>query len=386
MPEPRILDVVNTDHAALNFLANRVAWVNRNSEFRNDIVCSTGPHLTHVPPCGATVTAMPIPRGLAPRPLGAFLAELVRHLRGQRYAIVHTHNSVTGAVGRIAACMARVPLTIHTTHGFHFDEHMGRVRRWPFVAAERWLARRSDLLLCQNEQEFAHVQKLGFRPRLGIHHVGNGIDLRRFRPRRTVPKNARPVVLAVGRLEPVKNHPMLFRALALLGRRAPTVWVVGDGPCRDRYEALVRDMGLGDVVQFLGYRYDIPRLTAAADVAVLTSVKEGMPRALMQAMAVGVPVVATAVRGTREVVRDGETGFLVPLDDAPLLAERLGRLLETPALRREMGAHGVAHARAHFDEERVVARLVDLYRGGLRRRGFPLGGASTERVEQVGQA
>src|SRR5207247_1542928 len=163
--------------------------------------------------------------------------------------IVHTHNSITGAVGRMAARLARVPVTIHTTHGFHFHEHMGPLKRLPFVTAERYLARRCDVLLCQDREAIADGHRHGLPPRAGA---------------------------------------------------------------------------------------------APADVAVLTSVKEGIPRALMQAMAVGVPVVATDVKGNREVVLNGETGFLVPLGDVPALAERLRTLLASPELRRGMGARGVA--------------------------------------------
>ncbi len=368
---PRILDIVNTDHAALNFLAFRVSWINRHTEFQNDIICSPGPHLQRLALRDASVTAMDIPRGLSPASIGGLLARLVRHLRQTPYTIVHTHNSITGAVGRIAARLARVPITIHTTHGFHFHEHMGRLERLPYVAAERWLGRFCDLLLCQNREEMVDIARFGIRPRLGVHYVGNGINLKGFKPRPALPQNPRPVVLFVGRLEPVKNHAMLFGALELLkARYNPVVWLVGEGPDRGRYEAEVQRRGLGDLVQFLGYRYDIPELTAAADVVVLPSIKEGIPRAVMQAMGVGVPVVATDVKGTREAVVDGETGFLVTLGDEQALADRLSRLFDSAELRRELGTKAIDRAREHFDEQVVTERLVGIYRHALRARGL----------------
>src|SRR5207244_3491096 len=149
---PRILDIVNTDHAALNFLAYRVGWINRHSEFVNDIVCSPGPHLARLDLEQARVTALDIPRDVSPASLGRLLGRLIGLMRAERYTIVHTHNSITGAVGRLAARLARVPLVLHTTHGFHFHENMSRLRRLPWVAAERWLSRFCDLLLCQNRQ------------------------------------------------------------------------------------------------------------------------------------------------------------------------------------------------------------------------------------------
>jgi glycosyltransferase involved in cell wall biosynthesis len=375
----RILDIVNTDHAALNFLVYRVRWINQRTEFQNDVVCSTGPHLDRLDLRGAHVTPLDIPRGLSPVGITRLLVQLLRILRSERYTIVHTHNSITGAVGRIAARLARVPVAIHTTHGFHFHEHMPATRRLPYVAAERLLTRWCDVLLAQNREELQEIRRLGLRPRQGVYHVGNGIDLHRFRPRLTLPRNPRPVILCVGRLEPVKNHGLLLRALKRLARAyTPVVWLVGDGPYRARYAAQVQRDGLADIVHFLGYRYDIPELTAAADVAVLTSIKEGLPRALMEAMAVGVPVVATNVKGSREVVRHGKTGFLVPLDDPDALAHCLARLLDSPGLRREMGAHAVQHARRHFGEDRVVERLVRIYRKTLAARG--LESAATSRA------
>jgi len=367
----RILDIVNTDHAALNFLVFRARWINERTEFRNDIMCSRGPHLRHVRLEGGSVTALDIPRGISPVGVTRLLIQLVRHLREHFYTIVHTHNSITGVVGRLAARIARVPVIVHTTHGFHFHENMGALQRLPYVAAERWFARWCDVLLFQNREELEDVHGLNLRPRHGAYLVGNGIDLSRFRPRLSPPVNPRPVLFCVARLEPVKNHEMLFCALEILRRRFdPVLWLVGEGPDQARYEADLRRRGLADAVEFLGYRYDIPELTAAADIAVLTSVKEGIPRALMQAMAVGLPVVATDVKGSREVVVDGKTGFLVPLDDAEALAERLGILLESGELRREMGARGVEHARRHFGEEKVVERLVGIYRRALEARGL----------------
>jgi len=367
----RILDIVNTDHAALHFLLYRANWINAHTEFRNDIVCSPGPHLPRVRLEGGTVTPMTIPRALSPRGMASLLARLVRHMRVNRYTIVHTHNSVTGAVGRVAARLARVPLVIHTTHGFHYHESMGALRRWPYVSAERALARLCDVLLFQNREEFEDLRRLGLRPRQGGYLVGNGIDLGKFQRRTMLPHNPRPIILCVARLEPVKNHEMLFRALEILRDRFnPELWLVGDGPLRARYEADLKQRGLAEAVRFLGYRYDIPELTAAADVCALTSLKEGIPRALVQAMAVGVPVVATNVKGTRETVADGESGFLVPLDDPAALAERLARLFASAELRAEMGARGSAWVREHFDEAVITKRLADIYRRALRAQGI----------------
>ncbi len=367
----RILDIVNTDHAALNFLVFRATWINERTEFQNDIVCSPGPHLAQVRLAGGTVTALDIPRGMSPVGMARLCARLVRLIRSGGYTIVHTHNSVTGAVGRLAARIAGVPLVIHTTHGFHFHANMGRLERMPYVAAERALARLCDALLFQNREEMEDMRRLELRPHIGGYYVGNGINLESFRPRAVTHVNPQPVILCIARLEAVKNHEMLFRALELLRPAfTPRVWLVGEGPLTETYRVAIERRGLADAVEFLGYRYDIPELTAAADISVLTSVKEGIPRALMQSMAMGVPVVATDVKGSREVVVDGETGFLVPLGDPQALANRLARLLGSPELRRTMGARGIEHVREQFDEAKVVERLVGIYRSALRAQGI----------------
>src|SRR5262249_59093275 len=133
-------------------------------------------------------------------------------------------------------------------------------------------ARCWGVLLCQSREELDDAHRLGLRPRLGAYYVGNGINLRRFRARLAPPDHARPILLCVGRLEPVKNHGMLFGAVDLLRRsHDPVLWLVGDGPSRTRCESHVRRLGLAHSVRFLGYRYDIAELTAAADVAVLHS-------------------------------------------------------------------------------------------------------------------
>ena len=137
-----------------------------------------------------------------------------------------------------------------------------------------------------------------------------------------------------------------------------------------RCERQVVELGLAREVRFLGYRNDIPELLGRSDIAVLTSLKEGIPRAAIEAMAAGLPMVATRVTGTREVVRDGDTGFLVDVGEPSALADALARLIDDPALRERMGARGREVARAEFDEGLIVRRLERVYRTSLERRGI----------------
>jgi glycosyltransferase involved in cell wall biosynthesis len=180
----------------------------------------------------------------------------------------------------------------------------------------------------------------------------------------------------------VKNHPLLFEAVRRLWERGERfkVWLVGGGSLREEYQSLCGRMGCGHLVHFLGYRDDIPQLLAQTDILVLTSIMEGIPRAVLEAMAVGLPVVATRVTGTAEVVQHGQTGYLVELGDAEDLAARLGELLRRPQLRAEMGARGRQVALREFDETPVVESLKQIYRTLLLKKGLP---ASVPRLEVV---
>jgi glycosyltransferase involved in cell wall biosynthesis len=171
----------------------------------------------------------------------------------------------------------------------------------------------------------------------------------------------RVVVVIVSRLVRHKGHPELLAAMAAVPEAE--LWVVGDRLSSDHGEDLepyFAACGLGDRLRRLGYREDTAAVLAAADIFALPSHFEGLPMSVIEAMLTGLPVVATAIRGPREQVVDGETGFLVPPRRVASLAEALGRLVADPALRAAMGAAGLARAREHFDEARIIGHTFDL--------------------------
>src|SRR5262249_35040517 len=255
--------------------------------------------------------------------------------------------------GRLAAKLAGVPVVVHTVHGFAFhDDSRGPLARLA-VAIERWAGRLTDLLLSQNREDLARAIRLQIVPRGRARFIGNGIALGRFPPAPPRPEDDRRVVVTcVARMEPVKNHLMLIEAARLLHQAGAhfELWLVGGGEGRARCEAAVAAAGLGERIHFLGYRDDVPALLALSDIGVLTSLQEGIPRAALEAMAVGLPMVATRVTGTREVVRDGDTGFLVDVDDPVALAAALAVLIDDAGLRARMGARGREVVCAEYDE------------------------------------
>jgi len=241
-----------------------------------------------------------------------------------------------------------------------------------FAIAVEWLCGLvTDTLLTQNLGDLELAQRYRIGPRERRRYIGNGIDLSGFRPRPRPTEDRLVTVTCVARLEPVKNHDLLFQAVRLLRQRAERVrvWLVGDGVLREQYQRRVHELGIDDMVEFLGYRDDIVELLSQTDIAVLASIKEGMPRAVLEAMAMGLPVVATRAPGTREAVRHRETGLLVELGDVDGLAAALSLLIGDPSLRARMGQRARQVAVEEFNERSVVESLLQIYRARTLRRG-----------------
>ena len=375
----RIVDIINLSSSADSLLKERVLAM-QASGFDNRILCADGPYVARLRRAGIPVHTVHLPRGLDPLRLGLALAEIATYLWRERIDLVHTHCSVPGVVGRIAAWLAGVPVVIHTVHGFHFHAGTPWVRGLPYLLVERLAGMVTDTLLTQNRSDLELAERFGIGPRRRRRWIGNGIDVGRFRPAPRPRAAGEPITITcVARFEPVKNHALLFEALRLLQARGETfrVWLVGEGLLRTRYEALCARLGIADRVTFFGYRDDVHELLARSDIAVLTSIKEGIPRAVLEAMAAGVPVVATRVPGTSEAVWHGETGLLVPLDDAQALAGALAHLIANPEVRSAMGARARAVAVRNHDERSVIGTLRWIYRarllapGGITRISFP---------------
>ena len=300
-------------------------------------------------------------------PLG--LLELFTVLRRERPHIVHVNSAKAAALGRLAALLVRVPIRIYTVHGWAFLAHRGATSalyRW----AERFLRPLTTVTVCVAESERRTGLAAGACEERTTVVIHNGIDSSRARAAEAHPGPLR--LVTVGRLQAPKDAVTLVRALALVqGPRFDAI-VVGDGPDRPAVEDEVRSRGLEPTVELAGEREDVPEILAGADVFVLSSLSEGLPLSILEAMAAGLPVVASSVGGIPEVVIDGETGLLVPPGDPQSLAAAIERLLADPALRRRLGEAGRIRVAEHFDLAAVHRAHLDLYRGVLARAGFPL--------------
>lgn len=358
----RVLDMINTDRSAKELLDQRVLQINATGRFQNEILCSGGEYVGMLRAKGHTVHVVDAPRGLSPLKLLAGVWKTYRLLRRRRIDLVHVHGSVIWLMGVLAAALARRPIVVAQVHGFHHHESMSSLEKKLWIHCQRFLCFMADTLLFQNQGDIEECRRGRIAPAGKCVLVGNGVQLDWF-PVREPPDNDPPVILCVSRLEPVKNHTQLLQAARILRHRGASflINVVGEGYKRPDYEAWVRDNGLTDFVRFLGYRDDVPELTAAADVCVLTSVKEGLPRAVIEAAVCGRPMVATDVLGSRNAIVNGQTGFLVPLNDATALADRLQTLLTDKGLRHRLGQTGRRYALEHFDERAVTDRIIELY-------------------------
>ena len=310
-------------------------------------------------------------------------AELWRILRRERPDVLHTHNPKPGIYGRIVGRLAGVPIVVNTCHGLWATENDRLLKRWVVLALEAVAARFSHAELIQNVEDLELLTRRRINVPSRTKLLGNGVDLDRFAPGTIDPKDrlavrdelgAGPdtiVVGIVGRMVAEKGYPELFEAAARLDGRYVVAAIGPDDPAKpDALTAAQRDAAVRAGVVFLGQRDDVERLYAAMDVFVLPSHREGFPRAAMEAAATGLPIVATDVRGCRQVVVDGVTGLLVPVRDPERLAAAISSLGEDPALRCRMGVAAARRARESFDERRVVDLVLSTYQEVATRRGL----------------
>lgn len=335
---------------------------------------------------GAGVSHRPLPsstRGMNPLADLQAARELWRVLRREHFDVLHTHNPKPGLYGRVVGRLAGVPIVVHTTHGLFATTEDRWSKRALVYLAEAFASRFSDAELVQNPEDLALMNRLRLVPRHRAALLGNGVDLGRFDPagpagdRRAELRaelGAGPdqvVVGTVGRLVREKGYPELFDAAELLGERYLVVAIGQDDPDKaDALSAQLIERARSAGVRFLGMRPDVEGLYAAMDVFVLASHREGLPRAAMEAAAMGLPAVATDVRGCRQVVEHDVTGLLVPVRDPTALAEAIRRLGEDVGLRQRMGAAGRQRALGHFDERHVVAKVMATYEEVARRKGL----------------
>jgi glycosyltransferase involved in cell wall biosynthesis len=292
-------------------------------------------------------------------------------LKKEKVQIVHTHSSKAGLLGRWAARWAGVPHGVHTIHGWSFFKGQFFPVRWLYQTLERCTAPLTDRLIAVS----ADNQREGLQS--GIGHKGqyrvihSGILPQKYVLSSSVVKQARrelnpkgwPCVLVLSNLKKQKSPLDVVEAARFLASKIPSVlflWA-GDGPFRDQVKEKIEKNGLENNFRLLGWREDVAKLLAASDVMLLTSLHEGLPRVVLQAMAAGKPVVATAVNGTPEAVKNEVSGFLTEPHATTAMAASLFKILSRPALGHKMGLAGKRSLRGTFLIDKMLQEIELLY-------------------------
>ena len=340
-------------------------------------VSAPGPHVATLEANG--IRHVPLTRSTRAADLRADVAtarEFFSICRRLRPDIVHTHNPKPGVYGRILARLAGVPIVVNTVHGLYALPTDPWPKRAVVYTLERIAASFSHAELLQNVEDRPTLRRLRI-PAARLHLLGNGVDMRRFDPERLAGQRAVVraefgvdddevvVVGLVGRLVAEKGYREVFAAARQLRTTHPQARFVVAGPAEpDKADAITADelaAAEADGVVLLGMREDVERLYPAFDLYVLASYREGFPRSAMEAAAMGLPIVATDIRGCRQVVDEGVTGHLVPARDASMLAVAIGRLVADASAREAMGEAARAKAIAEFDDRRQVTITLALY-------------------------
>ena len=305
---------------------------------------------------------------LSPRMLAAAL-RVARDLRARGVQIAHGYLFEGNVLAALVGTLGRLPVTLVSKRSL--DRYSRIDRR---VAA--WLSNRlADRVLVNAEAVRTLVEEHEWCSPARITAIPNGVDLPKPSADASAePRSAGPVVGMVGRLSWKKGYEFAIDAAGLVRDRIPTArWdIVGDGPLRADLEARAAGDGLGEVVRFLGQRSDVPDLMERFDCFVLSSVIEGMPNALLEAMALGRPVVTTSAGGSAEVVVDGVSGLVVPPRDARAIADAVTRVLRDPDLAARLGSAAEIRVRDHFGVEAMLSALDELYRSELARAGIAI--------------
>lgn len=287
--------------------------------------------------------------------------DLKKIIDGRTWDVIWTNEPVMSVMTRIAAKKARRRGTkvVYMVHGFHFYQGAPKKNWLMYYPVEKYCSRLCDMIITINQEDYDRAKT--FHAKRVEKLPGVGVNLNRFAPNEEACCRWRELLgltdknialLTVGELTPRKNQHIMLEAMHLLQNPQLHLYICGRGELEAQLKNQAQALGLKDQVEFLGYRKDIPQLCCAADIFVFTSVQEGLPRALMEAMANGKPVVCSKIRGNVDLIDDGKGGFVVP-NDAQCVADALRKLTENPALQKQMGEYN-RHAVDQFREEVAV--------------------------------
>ncbi len=376
----RVLQLTVIDLSVAKLLLPLIRGL-QQAGFEVEAACADGVYAREMRASGLVVHPLSFTRrGLTWRHLVVF-GQLLRLLRRGRFDVLHTHTTLASVIGRLAGRLTGIPVIVHTAHGFRFHEHRHPITNAALIRLETVMGRyfTDHLFTVSGEDEQTAIRRR-IVPADRVERINSvGVDAGRFDPALPAAASrasfglgpADRVVGFVGRLVREKGVVELIAAMRAVVDAVPSarLLVVGDTLASDRdrgASAAVRDevdrLGLRDHVIFAGFRDDVASMYRLMDVFVLPSWREGMPVTVIEAMASALPAVVTDIRGCREEVVDGVTGYVVPRRNAAALGQAILRLVSNADLARRMGEAGRRRAIELFDESKVVAQQVDAYR------------------------
>ncbi len=343
-----------------------------------DIACN---EVDDLYPCYAEWGCKIYPIDCSRSPLNAgnvkAIGQIKRLVSQESYDIVHCHTPIAAACTRLACRKARKAGTkvIYTAHGFHFFKGAPMLNWMIYYPIEKLCAHFTDVQITINKEDYALAQKK-LKAKQIVYIPGVGVDFSRFEnlavdtaeKRRSlgIPEDAH-LLLSVGELNDNKNHRVIFRALAQLGDPSWHYVLAGVGPNRDRLSALAKELGIDKQVHLLGFRRDVPELCAVSDIFCFPSKREGLAVSPMEAMASGLPIIASDIRGVNDYIKDGVNGCLCCPEDVQGFTKALQSMTASAEMRRSIGEHN-RQAVERFDIHRINASISALYKGVVSNR------------------
>lgn len=300
--------------------------------------------------------------------------ELKTIIDKENYDIIHCHTPMGGALTRLAARRARKKGTkvIYTAHGFHFFKGAPLINWLLYYPVEKYLARYTDILITINNEDYENAIKKRFKAKKIELIDGVGVNLKKFKPQTIEEKNRLRneygykeedfILIYAGELNYNKNQSLLFKVIALLNEEIPEIMLLlpGTGDLLEDYQSEVTELGINKHVEFLGYRNDVPSLMLLSDIAVSASRREGLPVNVMEAMATGLPLVVTNCRGNRDLVVNGENGYVIEIDDVKGFAQALKNLYDSEELRKTMAENSLTLIKK-YSLENVMQEMERVY-------------------------
>lgn len=290
------------------------------------------------------------------------------------YKLVHCHTPVGGVIGRLASRKARKLGTkvLYTAHGFHFYKG-APLRNWlVYYPIEKWLSRYTDCLITINEEDYNNVISKKFKAKqINLVH-GVGVNLRKFEPQIIENKfQTRKeygyeendfILFYAAELNENKHQDLLIKVINILKDKIPSIKLLlaGTGKLENQYKELVKDLDINSNVEFLGYRSDISKLLMLSDIAVASSRREGLPVNIIEAMATGLPLVVTNVRGHRDLVNNDENGYMIKIDSIEEFSDIIQEIYKDEKLRNRLGGKGIELVQK-YSLENVLEEMKHIY-------------------------